>query len=188
MGELRPVTALFADVVGSRALAERLSPDELGELLGGCMTLMSQAVEEYGGLVQAYQGDSICAYFGVPVTREDDPERAARSALRIHEVVGAYARDIAAAWAIPDFAVRVGLNTGRVSIGRVGAGNPQLAAFGDAVQIAYHLQAAAEPGTIAVGDETARRLAQRFTIEPLDAVRAVGANTSDRRVETRRPA
>ena len=174
VGELRPVTALVADVVGSRALAERLSADELGELLGGCMTLMSQAVEEYGGMVQAYGGDSICAYFGVPVTREDDPERAARSALRIHEVVGAYARDIAEAWAIPDFAVRVGLNTGKVSIGRVGAGNPQLAAFGEAVHIAWHLMAAAAPGAIAVGDETARRLAQRFTLEPLDAVRAVG--------------
>ncbi len=76
------------------------------------MTQMSQAVEEYGGTVQAYQGDSICAYFGVPVTHEDDPERAAWSALRIHEVVGDYARDIAEAWAIPDFAVRVGINTG----------------------------------------------------------------------------
>ena len=98
------------------------------------MTQMSQAVEEYGGTVQAYQGDGICAYFGVPVTHEDDPERAARSALRIQEVVGDYARDIAEAWAIPDFAVRVGINTGRVSVGRVGAGSPQIAAFGDAVK------------------------------------------------------
>src|SRR5688572_17426442 len=51
VGELRPVTALFADVDGSSALSERLSPDELRELLGGCMTQMSQAVEEYGGTV-----------------------------------------------------------------------------------------------------------------------------------------
>jgi class 3 adenylate cyclase/DNA-binding winged helix-turn-helix (wHTH) protein len=174
VGELRPVTALFADVVGSRALAERLSPDELRELVGGCMTQMSQAVEEYGGTVQAYQGDSICAYFGVPVTHEDDPERAARSALRIQEVVGDYARDIAEAWAIPDFAVRVGINTGTVSVGRVGAGNPQIAAFGDAINVAAHVTAAAAPGTIAVGEETARRLAQRFTVEPVGAFEVGG--------------
>ena len=167
VGELRPVTALFADIVGSSALSERLSPDELRELVGGCMTQMSQAVEEYGGVVQAYQGDSICAYFGVPVTHEDDPERAAWSALRIHEVVGDYARDIAEAWAIPNFAVRVGINTGTVSLGRVGAGNPQLAAFGDAVNVAAHLTHIAAPGTIAVGDATAQRLAHRFTMEPL---------------------
>jgi class 3 adenylate cyclase len=173
-GELRPVTALFADIVGSRALAERLSPDELRELVGGCLTQMSQAVEEYGGMVQAYQGDSICAYFGVPVTHEDDPERAARSALRIQEVVGNYARDIAEAWAIPDFVVKVGINTGRVSVGRVGAGNPQIAAFGDAINVAAHLTAATAPGTIAVGDETARRLAHRFTIERVGALEVPG--------------
>ena len=166
VGELRPLTALFADIVGTTALAERLSPDDFRVLVGGCVTQMSQAVEEYGGMVQAYTGDGICAYFGVPVTHEDDPERAARSALRILEVVGDYARDIAAAWSIPDFAVRVGVNSGTVSVGEVGAGNPQVAAFGDAVNVAHHVMRAAGPGTVAVGVETARRIGDRFTLEP----------------------
>ena len=166
VGELRPLTALFADIVGTTALAERLSPDDFRVLVGGCVTQMSQAVEEYGGMVQAYTGDGICAYFGVPVTHEDDPERAARSALRILDVVGDYARDIAAAWSIPDFAVRVGVNSGTVSVGEVGAGNPQVAAFGDAVNVAHHVMRAAGPGTVAVGVETARRIGDRFTLEP----------------------
>jgi class 3 adenylate cyclase len=170
VGELRPVTALFADIVGSTALAERLSPDDLRVLVGGCMTQMSQAVEEYGGTIQAYMGDAVCAYFGVPETHEDDPERAARSALRILEVVGDYARDIADAWSIPDFAVSVGINSGKVSVGPVGAGNPQIAAFGDAVNVAGHLTGAAGPGTIVVGEETASRLAHRFVLEPLGDV------------------
>ncbi len=122
--ELRPVTVLFADIVGSTALGERLAPEEVKALVGECVTQMSQAVEEYGGTVQAYAGDGICAYFGVPHVREDDPERAARTALRIQEVVGEYARDIAEAWGIPDFAVRVGINTGRAGVGLVGAGEP----------------------------------------------------------------
>jgi DNA-binding SARP family transcriptional activator len=197
VGELRPVTALFADVVDSRTLAGRLSPDEVRVLMGGCMTQMSQAVEEYGGTIQAYQGDSICAYFGVPTAHEDDPERAGRAALRIIEVVGNYARDIAAAWSIPGFAVRVGINTGTVSVGLVGAGNPQLAAFGDAIGVAGYVTAAAAPGTIALGDETARRLAARFTVEPLGelevrgraqpvvASRLVGAKTQPERSRLR---
>ena len=86
-GEMRPVTILFADIVGSAALAERLAPDEVFGLIGGCVTLMSLAVEEYGGTVQAYEGDSICVYFGVPSAHKDDPERAARAALRILELV-----------------------------------------------------------------------------------------------------
>ena len=90
--ERRPVTVLFADIVGSTALGERLEPDEAKVLVGECVTMMSRAVDEYGGTVQAYQGDGICAYFGVPAAHEDDPERAARAALRILEVVRGYAR------------------------------------------------------------------------------------------------
>jgi len=57
--ELRPVTALFADVVGSTSLGERLSPDEVKALVGECVTRMSRAVEEFGGHVQAYMGDGM---------------------------------------------------------------------------------------------------------------------------------
>jgi class 3 adenylate cyclase len=165
--ELRPVTALFADIVGSTVLGERLSPEDVKALVGECVTQMSHAVEEYGGTVQAYEGDGICAYFGVPQAHEDDPERAARTALRILEVVGQYAHDIAEAWAIPDFAVRVGINTGRAGVGPVGVGSPQTVALGDTVNVAARLQSAAGPGTIVVGEVTARRLAHRFTFEPL---------------------
>ena len=165
--ELRPVTVLFADIVGSTALGERLPPDEVKVLVGECVTLMSQAVEEYGGTVQAYEGDGICAYFGVPRAHEDDPERAARTALRILEVIGGYARDVAEAWSIPDFDVRVGINTGRAGVGPVGAGSPQTVALGDATNVAARIQSAALPGTIAVGEETARRLAHRFAFEQL---------------------
>ena len=90
--ERRPVTVLFADIVGSTALGERLEPDEVKVLVGECVTMMSRAVDEYGGTVQAYQGDGICAYFGVPAAHEDDPERAARAGLRILEVMRGYAR------------------------------------------------------------------------------------------------
>jgi class 3 adenylate cyclase len=90
--EVRPVTALFADIVGSTALGERLLPEEVKALVGECMTRLGGAVEEFGGTVQAYQGDGICALFGVPAAHADDPERAARAALRILEIVGSYSR------------------------------------------------------------------------------------------------
>ena len=102
------MTILFADVVGSTALGERLAPEETKALVGECVTIMSRAVEEYGGTVQAYQGDGICAYFGVPVAHENDPERAALAGLRILELMGEYTRDIEKAWGIAGFSVRVG--------------------------------------------------------------------------------
>src|ERR671931_2669800 len=117
--ELRPVTALFADIVGSTGLGERLSPDEVKALVGECVTRMSRVVEEFGGTIQAYMGDGICAYFGVPTAHEDDPERGARAGLRILEVIGEYQRDIAEAWGIEDFNVRVGVNSGPTAVGVV---------------------------------------------------------------------
>jgi class 3 adenylate cyclase len=165
--ELRPVTALFADIVGSTALGERLAPGEVKALVGECVTRMSRAVEEFGGTIQAYTGDGICAYFGVPAAHEDDPERAARSGLRILEVAREYANDVEAAWGIGDFNVRVGINSGQTGVGMVGGAVPQAVALGDTTNVAARLQSGAEPGTIAVGAETARHLADRFVLEPL---------------------
>lgn len=172
--ELRQVTALFADVVGSTGLGERLGPEEVKTLIGECVSRMSRAVEEYGGTVQAYMGDGICAYFGVPTAHEDDPERAARAGLRILEVIGEYGRDIALAWGIPDFNVRVGINSGETAVGLVGAGEREVVALGDTTNVAARLQAAAAPGTIAVGDSTARRLAHRFALKPVGDVTVKG--------------
>jgi class 3 adenylate cyclase len=66
---MRPITALFADIVGSTGLGERLGPDEVKALVGECVTRMSRAVEDFGGVIQAFMGDGICAYFGVPALR-----------------------------------------------------------------------------------------------------------------------
>ena len=172
--EMRPVTSLFADIVGSTGLGERLEPDEVKALIGECVTRMSRAVEEFGGVIQAYMGDGICAYFGVPVAHEDDPERAARAALRIIRVVGEYARDIQTAWGLTDFNVRVGINSGQTAVGVVGAGAPQAVAMGDTTNVAARLQSAAAPGTIAVGELTAKRLGAHYELEPLGPVQVKG--------------
>jgi len=172
--ELRPVTVLFADVVGSTGLGERLGPDEVKALIGGCVSRMSRTVEEFGGTIQAYMGDGICAYFGVPSAHEDDPERAARAGLQIIDVVAEYAHDIEVAWGITDFDVRVGVNSGPAAVGTVGGAVPQTVALGDTTNVAARLQSAAEPGTVIVGELTATRLQQRFELEPVGEIKVKG--------------
>ena len=172
--ELRPVTALFADVVGSTSLGERLPPDEVKALIGECVNRMVRAVEQYGGTVGAYMGDGIAAFFGMPTAHEDDPERAAHAALAVLEVVGEYARDIAAAWGVDDFNVRVGVNGGQAAVGVVGGEQQQMVALGDTTNVAARLQATTAPGTIAVGETTARQLAHRFLLEALGEVTVKG--------------
>ena len=64
--EVRPVSVLFADVVGSTPLAERLEPGDYAALMGGCVDRMCRAVEQFGGVIDAYMGDGIAAFFGFP--------------------------------------------------------------------------------------------------------------------------
>jgi class 3 adenylate cyclase len=172
--ELRPVTALFADVVGSTSLGERLAPQEVKALIGECVTRMSRVIEQFGGTVKSFMGDGIAAFFGMPVAHEDDPDRAAHAALGILEVVADYAADILAAWGVADFNVRVGINSGQTAVGVVGAADRQVVAIGDAANVAARLQTAAAPGTIVVGESTARRLAHRFVLESLGEIRVKG--------------
>jgi len=172
--EMRPITALFADIVGSTGLGERLGPDEVKALVGECVTRMSRAVEDFGGVIQAFMGDGICAYFGVPAAHEDDPERAARAALRIIGVAAGYAGEVEAAWGIEGFNVRVGLNSGPAAVGLVGGEDAQTVALGDTTNVAARLQGAAEPGSIAIGPGTASRLDERFVLEPLGEVSVKG--------------
>jgi class 3 adenylate cyclase len=172
--ELRPVTALFADIVGSTSLGERLKPAEVKALIGDCVTRMTRAVEEFGGTVGAYMGDGIAAFYGVPSAHEDDPERAARAALRILEEVARYAREVESAWGISDFNARVGINTGEVAVGLVGSADPQAISLGDTNNVAARLQGVADPGTIAVGQATARAIVHRFVLEPLGEVTVKG--------------
>ncbi|HEY7401474.1 MAG TPA: adenylate/guanylate cyclase domain-containing protein, partial [Actinomycetota bacterium] len=77
--ERRVVTALFADLVGSTALGERLDPEELKLVVGDAVARMVTAIEAYGGTVKDLAGDGVLAFFGAPVAHEDDPERAVRT-------------------------------------------------------------------------------------------------------------
>ncbi len=161
------MTALFADIVGSTGLGERMSPDEVKALVGECVTRMSRVIEEFGGTVQAYMGDGVCAYFGVPTAHEDDADRAAEAGLAVLRMVGAYGRDVRQAWEIEEFNVRIGINGGLAAVGVVGAAQPQAVALGDMTNVAARLQSAAAPGTIVTGETTAQRLMPRFVLEPM---------------------
>jgi class 3 adenylate cyclase len=155
--ELRLVTALFADIVGSTTLGERLSPDAVKLVIGDFVGRMSGAVERYGGTVQSYMGDGIAAFFGVSRANEDDAERAARAGLAIVAEAEAYAAEVEESWQIADFGVRVGINTGPLAIGMVGAASPQAVSVGDTANVAARLPSrSATPSSRAASSRSRR--------------------------------
>jgi class 3 adenylate cyclase/ABC-type transport system involved in cytochrome c biogenesis ATPase subunit len=172
--ELRLVTALFADVVGSTKLGELLGSEQTKIVVGECVSRMTHSVERFGGVVQAYMGDGIAAFFGVPRAHENDAERAARAALAIAAEVQDYAEEVRRAWQISDFNVRIGINTGETAVGLVGGASPQSVSMGDTANVAARLQSIAAPGSIVVGEATAKALIRTFALESLGDVTVKG--------------
>jgi len=161
--ERKVVSALFADLAGSTALGEQLDPEDAKLVVGEAIARMVHAVEDFGGTIKDLAGDGVLALFGAPVTHEDDPERAVRAGLRIAADVAEYGAEVARAWGIDGLAARVGVTTGPVVLGAVGAGNRiEYGAVGDAINTAARLQAAADPGSVVVGAETRRQVEQLF--------------------------
>jgi len=161
--ERRVVTALFADLVGSTPLAQALDAEEVRLVVGEAVARVVSEVERLGGYVKDLAGDGVLAFFGAPVAFEDDAERALRAALAIVRDLGAYAAEVERAWQVPDFGVRVGVATGPVVLGSVGAGaRVEYAAFGTTVNLAARLQSAADRGGVLVDAATHTLVADVF--------------------------
>jgi hypothetical protein len=107
--ERRLVTILFADIAGFTALAERIDPEEVQELLNHCFDALVPCIERYGGSVDKFMGDAVMALFGAPTSHENDAERAIRAALDIQGALRDFnrANDL-------DLAIHIGINTGLV--------------------------------------------------------------------------
>ena len=165
-GERRIVAALFADVVDSTALAERLGPDRSKFLFDEVVGLMAEQVRAFGGTVAQLTGDGLFAVFGAPLAHEDDSVRAVRAGRAIHAALGEYAADVGEAYGIR-LAARVAVNTGPIVLVQERPDDERYNALGDTANIAARLQAVAGDGGVAVGPETARQVARAFALEEL---------------------
>ena len=173
-GERKPVTALFADVVGSTTLAEQMDPEDWTTMMNEVFDLMSRAVFRYEGTIAQLQGDAMLAFFGAPVAHEDDPERAVLAALDMVAATDEFAHELKQSQGI-DFRIRAGINTGPVVVGNVGSDlRYEYTALGDAVNVAARMQAAAEPGTVLVTANTHRLVAQAFEFDDLGEIAVKG--------------
>jgi len=140
--ERKLVTVLFADIVGSTAIGASHDPEVVRRTLSRAFSEVRQALETHGGTVEKFIGDAVMAVFGIPLTHDDDADRAVRAAFALRE-------RIAALNANGRFALelRIGVNSGQVVTGDAG----ETLVTGDAVNAGARLQAAAAPNEILVG-------------------------------------
>jgi class 3 adenylate cyclase len=173
-GERRIVTVLFADVVGSTALAAQMDPEEWTEVMNRAFELLTPAIYRYEGTIARLMGDALLAFFGAPVAHEDDPIRAVHAALDLIAAAKDYRQEVRKTYGV-DFAVRVGLNTGQVVVGDVGSDLVyEYTAMGDAVNLASRLQTAARPMNILISADTYRSIASFFEFSDLGEIQVKG--------------
>jgi class 3 adenylate cyclase/tetratricopeptide (TPR) repeat protein len=165
-GERKYVTVLFADVVDSTGLGERLDPEQVAEIMNGAFAFLNASVKKYDGTIARLLGDAILAFFGAPVAHEDDAERAVRAGLDIQAAAREYAEEVRRNYGV-DFKVRVGINTGLAVLAAVGDEiRTEYTAMGDTTNVAARLQSAAEPGTVLISADTYHLVKQLFELRP----------------------
>jgi len=144
------VTVMFSDLVGSTALAARMDPEDLRELISGYHKCVAETVRRFGGFVAQYLGDGVLVYFGYPEAHEDDAERAVRAGLELIAAVIALKTQAA-------LQTRVGIATGLVVVGDLMTGHER-GIIGETPNLAARLQGIAEPNTVVIAEATRRLL------------------------------
>ena len=160
--ERRQVTVMFCDLVGSTALAVRMDPEDLGEIIFAYQKCVAETVQRYDGFVARYMGDGVLVHFGYPRAHEDDAERAVRAGLDL--VIA-----VAALKSPAPLQTRIGIATGIVVVGElIGSGDAQERAIvGKTPNLAARLQGIAKADMVVICDSTRRLLGNLFELEDL---------------------
>jgi class 3 adenylate cyclase len=148
VAERRLVSVLFMDLVGFTAASESRDAEDVRELLSSYFDIARTVVGRYGGTIEKFIGDAVMAVWGTPVTREDDAERAVRSALELIAAIPALGADAG----VDGLAARAGVATGETAVTLDAEGQGMVA--GDIVNTASRVQSAAPPGGIFVTEAT----------------------------------
>src|SRR3989442_7493544 len=186
-GERKQVTILFADLKGSMELLADRDPEEARKILNPVLELMMEAVHRFEGTVNQVMGDGIMALFGAPIAHEDHALRACAAALDLARELGALAEDVRRESGL-EFAVRIGLNSGEVVVGRIGDDlRMDYTAQGHVVGLAARVQQLAPPGGITVTEQTARLAAGFFDFLDRGEQSLKGASVPVRVFELRGP-
>ena len=161
--EMKQVTVLFCDIVGSTPLSEQLGSEAMRDLVSSFLETSLAELHRFGGTAPQFAGDGFMALFGAPAAQEDHVQRALLAALAIQRALsGPRVEGEGEKLNLP---VRMGIHTGSVVFGPLTGNLPMdPTAIGDTANLAARLQQAAEPATILLSEAT-YQLAQSYARE-----------------------
>lgn len=176
-GQRREVTVLFLQLSEhpvEEATSLDLDQETVYWILDQAMRRLVEVIYKYEGTVDKFMGNGLMALFGAPVTHEDDPQRAVRTAQEIHQTLELLSDQLAPEHGLR-LKARIGINTGEVVAGRVGNSlHMEYTVIGDTVNLAARLQDAAQPGTTLVSLVTYRYTRRTFHFAALAPIQVKG--------------
>jgi adenylate cyclase len=169
-GETRYATFLFTDLRGFTSLSERLSPEEVTEIMNKTLSVQVQAIQQHGGMVDKFIGDACMGIFSAPLDLPHHETAAVKAAIEIQENIKALNKTL-----LVPVAIGVGVNSGKAVIGNMGSASRfDYTAIGDAVNTAARLESATKQVgvEILVGATTAKKC--DFMLKSLDPIEVKG--------------
>lgn len=151
-GEEKKVTVLFADIRHFTQMTQNMPPQEVVELLNGCMTKISHVIDQCGGVIDKYVGDEVMALFGAPVAHADSSFHAVKCAEQVMQNLTVWNKERAEK-GLPAVQVGIGIHTGDVLAGNMGAENRlNYTVLGSNVNLASRLCSIAAPMEIFISE------------------------------------
>ena len=173
--QLKQVSVLFVDVVGSTAMGQKLQPEDIHAVMDGALERFTAVVRANRGRVLQYTGDGMLAAFGADASHEDDAESAILAGLGIIEEARHQAPRVQLEHGIPDFNVRAGINTGTVLLG--GGVDAEGSIRGAVVNVAARMEQSAPVGGLRISHDTCRHVRGAFELAEQAPISVKGVDT-----------
>jgi adenylate cyclase len=140
-GKRAELTILFSDIRGFTTMSEKMTPEQLVNVLNEYLGAMTDVIHRHGGTVDKYEGDLVMAFFGAPVWYADHAERAVRCSIDMRVELDRLREKWEAEGKPSKLEMGIGLNTAEVFVGLVGSGRRvNYTVMGDGVNLASRVQ------------------------------------------------
>lgn len=173
-GENRKVTVLFADIRGFTKFSETRSPGQVVEILNTVFSELIKVVFKWKGTFDKYLGDAVMAFYGAPISYDDDTWRAVQTAWELRKVFD----DLASSWKdgeLDELGLGIGLHCGEAVVGNVGSEQVMdYTVIGDTANVARRLQEVAGQGQILISEAIYDQVGHRLQVELLPPQRVHG--------------
>jgi len=176
-GEKRKVTIMMTDLRGFTALAERLEPEKVVQMLNAYFEVMVEVILKYNGTINEFIGDALLVIFGAP---QEMPDRVQRSIACSIEMQNAMAKvnDENRTQSLPELEMGIGLNETEVIVGNIGSSKrSKYAVVGSGVNMTSRIESYTVGGQILISESVRQEASEVLRIDSQRDVLPKGAET-----------